>query len=139
VLLALNPLFLAADVFSDDPRASDGGISFPFEPMETALAESSGPGGSDVPNANIGNGGGEFVIEEGVGRVLIDDAGFAFGGPDDEPIIGFDQFGNPIFASQVDDDGPPFWALSVIGLGGLALLAMFIAVRRLRTPAAVER
>jgi ABC-2 type transport system permease protein len=137
VLLALNPLFLAADVFSDDPRASDSGISFPFQAMEEALAESSGPGGSDVPIAN----GGDFAVEggPGFGRVVIDDGGFGLGGPVDEPIIGFDQFGNPIFASQVDDSGLPFWVLSVIGLGGLALVAMVIAVRRLRTPAAVER
>ena len=74
-----------------------------------------------------------------VTSVFVDDQAFGFAGPADEPIIGFDQFGNPIFASEVEDDLLPFWVLSIIGLTVLALLSMVVAVRRLRTPAAVER
>jgi hypothetical protein len=130
-LLALNPLFLAADVFGDDTRSFSGGDS-PFEPMESALSESSGPGGGDFGFD------GDFGVEgrAGFGRVIVDDFGT---GPNGERIVDFDQFGNPVFADDVDGDGFPFWAMSVVSLYALAVLALLISIRRLRTPAAVER
>jgi len=130
-LLLLNPLFLAADVFSDDMRAVSG-VSSPFEPMETALADSSGFGsGGRVPSD-------EFVIEGdiGFGQGFGPDLGT---GPDGRRIIGFDDFGNPVFVDDVEQTGFPFWAASLIGLYVVSVAALLLAVRRLRTPAEVER
>jgi hypothetical protein len=101
--------------------------------MESALAESSGPGGGDLEISD-----GFTAVEGGVGfgRVIVDDFGI---GPDGEPIVGFDQFGNPVFSDELDDSGFPFWAASVVSLYALAVLALLVSIRRLRTPAAVER
>lgn len=132
LLLSLNPLFLAADVFSDDTRSLVG-VDSPFEPMESALSESSGPGGGDF---RVEGGGFAVADGPGFGRVIVDDFGV---GPDGQPIVGFDQFGNPLFADDVDGDGFPFWAASVVSLYALGTLALLVAIRRLRTPAAVER
>jgi ABC-2 type transport system permease protein len=133
VLLLLNPLFLAADVFSDDTR-SVGDVSSPFEPMEQALADSSGFGS--------GGAGGQFDdrfaidVEVGFGRGFGPDLG---SGPDGRPIVGFDDFGNPIFIDEAADTSFPFWGASVIGLYLVSLGAILFSVRRLRTPAEVER
>ncbi len=107
-------------------------VSSPFEPMEKALAESSGWGsGGRVPSD-------EFVIEGdvGFGRGFGPDLGT---GPDGRPIVGFDDFGNPVFVDEVEQTGFPFWAGSLIGLYVLSVAALFLAVRRLRTPAEAER
>ncbi len=127
-LLATNPLFAAADVFGDDDVPAfngGGGISSPFEPLEEALLRSENEG---------------FQGGFGDGRGVIFDE---FGNPqgfgvdeDGNRIIGFDRFGRPILA---DEDGWPFWATSVITLYVVAVLGALLAVRRLRSPAKVER
>lgn len=117
-LLALNPLFLAADVLSEADLVSRNGATSPFEPLEEVLVEGAGDFGGGV------------AIDEFGGRA------FPVGFEGDAPI-GFDDFGNPIFPD--DDGGFPFWALSMIALYVVAVLATLVAIRRLRTPAAAER
>jgi ABC-2 type transport system permease protein len=126
-LLAPNPLFAAADLLADASVVDTfGGVSSPFDPFEDALLESQYEGFS---------GGGGFA-----GPVAFDDVGRPLGGfgVDEEGrrIIGFDQLGRPIVA---DDDRWPFWATSVITLYVLAVAGSVVAVRRLRSPAKVER
>jgi ABC-type transport system involved in multi-copper enzyme maturation permease subunit len=126
-ILYLNPLFLAADVLLEDD-ASVNDIGSPFRWMGEALR------GDAFRERDV-------IIEGDVvpGRFQqIEDAGggAAFGAGDE--IVGFDEFGNPIFASQ-SDEGFPFWAASMIALYGVAVVAATLAVRRLRTPAASER
>ena len=129
-ILALNPLFLTADVLSEADLGSRNGNSSPFQPLE------------DVLNESTSFGGGGVIIDDFGGRpVPLPAGGFfegdvAFGFGDGEPI-GFDEFGNPIFAAA--DDGFPFWALSLIALYAVAVLGTLLAIRRLRTPAQVER
>ena len=125
-LLATNPLFAAADVLDDEDLADTGiGLSSPFQPLEEALLR------SRYPDFGGGFQGGPFPV---------DDVGFArgevFGSTDGGQIIGFDQFGRPIFA---DDDGWPFWATSFITLYVLGVAGALVAVWRLRSPAKVER
>jgi hypothetical protein len=132
-LLATNPLFAAADVLADDDitdLGSGGGVSSPFEPLEDVLLQSRYEGFSDA--GDFGRGG---FIEDGRGfPVPIDEFGrpIAVG---DGDIIGFDELGRPIR----EDDGWPFWATSVITLYVLAVLCAAVAMRRLRSPAKVER
>jgi ABC-type transport system involved in multi-copper enzyme maturation permease subunit len=141
-LLALNPLFTAADVLDDEELlVSASNISSPFQFMVDILNESrygtavnggfiEGDFGFAGPVPVPGRAGGFFV---GGGF----DGGGGFGvGPTGRPIIGFDQFGNPIEAVAT---GFPFWATSVIALYVLAVLAMLFAITRLRTPAKSER
>lgn len=136
-LLILNPLFLAADLLAEDDVVSDG-VNSPFNALEEVLLRDRY--GSDfqrnegffVEEFPVARGGGPFVVEGGgFGQVEVGTDGVA------RPIIGFDDQGNPIFADQ--DDNFPFWALSLIGLVTVAVLAAALAVRRLRTPAQVER
>jgi len=126
-LLAPNPLFAAADLLADDSVVdSFGGVSSPFEGFEDALLESQHEG--------FQGGGGGFE-----GPVAFDDFGRPVGfGVDEEGrrIVGFDQFGRPIVA---DNEGWPFWATSVIFLYVLAVAGSAVAIRRLRSPAKVER
>jgi len=126
--LALNPLFLTADVLAEADLSARNGATSPFEPLEDVL--------DDTPDF-----GGGVIIDDFGGRPIPVGGGFigvaeAAGGFDEEPI-GFDEFGNPIFAG--DDGGFPFWALSMIALYSTAVLATLVAIRRLRTPAQVER
>ena len=111
MLLALNPLFLAADVFSDDAGVVGGDVSSPFEPMEEALRRIE-RARRRWPERRRGRlrRGLRRRGRLGVGRVAF---GQDFGGPNGEPIVGFDEFGNPIFAGDVEDDGVPFWAVSL--------------------------
>lgn len=125
-LLALNPLFLTADVLNEEDIATLGGTSSPFQPLEDVLNDT-GVGG----NVIIDDFGGAAGIR---GRGIAVAAGVGGGGG---VPIGFDQFGNPIFADAEEDF--PFWALSLILLYGAAVLATLVAIRRLRTPAQVER
>lgn len=135
-LLALNPLFLAADVLADGD-ANLGAGSSPFEPMVDVLLRDRYGSGFSVLD-------GRFLIDRFVprpgraGAVAVGpDGGIAFDGSEPGPIVGFDRNGNPIFAG--DDDRFPFWAQSAIALYVLAVLGGVVAVRRLRTPAATER
>lgn len=133
-LLALNPLFLTADVLLESDLGARNGGSSPFQPFEEVLNDASGNGF---------NGGGGVIIDDFGGapvpQVVRADGGggVAFGFAGVEPI-GFDDNGNPIFAAG-DDDGFPFWALSLISLYTAGVLGSLIAIRRLRTPANVER
>ena len=137
-LLLLNPLFLAADVLLEED-VSTSGIGSPFDPLEEVLLRDRYGTGFQ----------GEVFIEGDfrgdVGRpfpVPVDGGvGVDFGFGTDEvgrPIVGFDDVGNPIFAGDADERFP-FWALSLTGLFVLAVVASLVAVRRLRTPARVER
>lgn len=126
-LLALNPLFLTADVLGERDIVTRNGVSSPFQSLEDVL---------DDDGASFGG----VIIEDfggpvPGGRGFAVDQGFAIGGGD-EPI-GFDEFGNPVFGAA--DEGFPFWALSLISLYSVAVLATLVAIRRLRTPAQVER
>jgi ABC-type transport system involved in multi-copper enzyme maturation permease subunit len=112
-LLVLNPVFATADVLGDGSLFDGSSVASPFEPMQRLLVESRTDGG--------------VVFGGGFG-------GFDGGG---RPIIGFDANGNPIFAE--DQQGFPFWAQSCLALYVVAALALVLAGRRLRTPAAVER
>lgn len=124
-LLALNPLFLTADVLGEADITARNGTSSPFQPLEDVL--------DDDPD--FGNGG---VVIEDFGRPVPGFDDVAVGRLDFEAApIGFDEFGNPVFAGA--DDGFPFWALSLIALYAVAVLATLVAIRRLRTPAKVER
>ena len=127
-LLALNPLFLTADVLGEADLTNRNGTSSPFQPLEDVLTD----------DPDFGGGGGVIIDDFGGRPVPAFAEVEAFGGVgfDEEPI-GFDEFGNPIFGSE--EDGFPFWALSLIALYSLAVLATLVAVRRLRTPAKVER
>jgi ABC-2 type transport system permease protein len=125
-LLALNPLFLTADVLGESDIVNRNGASSPFQSLEDVLDDDVSFGGVIVD---------DFGGPIPVGRGFAVDQGFAIGGID-EPI-GFDEFGNPIFGSS--DEGFPFWALSLISLYSAAVLATLVAIRRLRTPAQVER
>jgi ABC-type transport system involved in multi-copper enzyme maturation permease subunit len=127
-ILYLNPLFLAADVLLEDD-ASVNDIGSPFRWMGELLRGDAFRERDDV------------IIEGDVfpGRfqqIDVAGGGAAFGAGDE--IVGFDEFGNPIFASE-SDEGFPFWAASMIVLYGVAVVAATLAVRRLRTPAASER
>lgn len=122
-LLVLNPLFLAADVVGDVDASGLAGSS-PFKPMAELLRRDEL--GVDLVDPGFGRFEGDLVFPGGFGQ----DAG--------EDIIGFDQFGNPVLASQVDE-AFPFWAASLIALYLVALGAAVLAVRRLRTPASIER
>lgn len=115
-LLVFNPVFTAADVLSEDGLIRGSSVDSPFDPMKELLLRA----------GRVDSGGVVFVDDFG---------GRGFGGGD-QPI-GFDEFGNPIFAG--DDGGFPFWAQSVIALYVLAVVSMLVAARRLRTPAGVER
>jgi ABC-type transport system involved in multi-copper enzyme maturation permease subunit len=119
-MLLLNPLFLAADVLAEED-ATRNDIASPFRWMEEALRRESF-GNRDFPVE------GDIAFPEDFRQVD------PFGG---DEIIGFDDFGNPIFVG--DDDGFPFWAASAITLYGLAVVGGVVAVRRLRTPATSER
>lgn len=133
-LLALNPIFLAADVLADEDASLGRG---PFEPMvEVLLEDRYGAGFSGFGDQFFG---GPRMFPGGGGMQVIDAVGgeVAFGQAEARPIIGFDGNGNPIFATE--DDRFPFWALSAIGLYVLAVLGGLLAVRRLRTPAVTER
>jgi len=56
-----------------------------------------------------------------------------------EPV-GFDDFGNPIFPENgVGSDGMRFWILHVAVMSVLSILALWVATRRVRTPAKTER
>jgi ABC-type transport system involved in multi-copper enzyme maturation permease subunit len=128
--LALNPLFLTADVLAEADLGFRNGTSSPFEPLEDVLTDSPDFGGGGVIIDDFGG------PVPGPGGGFIGVARAAGGGFDDEPI-GFDEFGNPIFGGA--DDDFPFWALSMIALYSVAVLATLVAIRRLRTPAQVER
>lgn len=137
-LLALNPLFLAADILADEDVQFSSGVSSPFEPMVDVLLRDRY--GADVQSGEVFIDGPFPGPRPGFfpgGGFAVDVAGGFAGGTQEQPIIGFDEFGNPIFAEE--DDGFPFWALSAIGLYVLAAGAGLLAVRRLRTPAASER
>lgn len=121
-LLALNPLFLTADVLRESDLGSRNGASSPFEALEDVLVDDVGFDGD--------------VVFEDLGRPV---PGVVIGGIGvDGAPVDFDEFGNPIFLGG-DDDGFPFWALSLICLYTAAVLGTVVAVRRLRTPAATER
>jgi ABC-type transport system involved in multi-copper enzyme maturation permease subunit len=124
-LLATNPLFTAADVLDESDIVDfGGGVGSPFEAFQDALYESrfEGCAGGRVDGPM------PFPIEG--------DVGFARFGEVAQQVVCFDQFGNPI---AVDDDGWPFWATSVIALYVVAVAGCVVAVRRLRSPAKVER
>jgi hypothetical protein len=126
-VLSANPLFLAADLLADEDANDD--ITSPFRGMAGLLEPDS------FSEDDVGfDGGPDFVV--------LPDGGFEGDLPPDVAIgrgvVDFDQFGNPIAAAE-DDDEFPFWALSSIVLYTLAVLAGVVAVRRLRTPAEVER
>lgn len=127
-LLALNPLFLTADVLGGSDVVDRNGTSSPFQSLEDVL--------DDTPSF----GGGGVVIDDFggpvPGGVFRGDVAVAAGIGGDAPI-GFDEFGNPIFADG--EEGFPFWALSLIALYSVAVVATLVAIRRLRTPAQVER
>lgn len=124
-LLAPNPLFLVADVIVDeDVVFSDTEGPFVWLATELYRAEVEAqfqPGGFPVEG---------FVVDDvAVAGVLP--GGFG-------QVVDFDEFGNPVFASP-QDEGFPFWALSLIVLYLAAVVACVVAVRRLRTPAVSER
>jgi ABC-type transport system involved in multi-copper enzyme maturation permease subunit len=125
-VLYFNPLFLAADVLIDEDAVLND-VASPFEWMAEVLHQDTFGGDQDVvfegDVALPGRGG--VIVEQNFG----DDGG---------AIVGFDEFGNPIFAGD-SDEGFPFWAGSMIALYVVAVLAATLAVRRLRTPAVVER
>jgi ABC-type transport system involved in multi-copper enzyme maturation permease subunit len=128
-VLAANPLFAAADVLAEEDIADlgGGGVSSPFEPLEDVLLQSEHEGFTD--------GGGGFV--GGPVPLPVDDFGRPIGVDEEgNRIIGFDRFGRPI---RADDGGWPFWATSLITLYVLAVVAAGVAMRRLRSPAKVER
>lgn len=121
-LLAANPLFAAADLLGEDDVADTfGGVGSPFDPFEDALFDAE----HDVPGGVVG------PVFDDFGRPTefgVDGQG--------RRIVGFDQFGLPVLA---EDGGWPFWATSVITLYVIAVGGCVIAVRRLRSPAKVER
>jgi ABC-2 type transport system permease protein len=125
-LLALNPLFLTADVLGEEDLSNRNGTSSPFQPLEDVLRDTSGFDGTVIVD--------DFGPQPVPGRFVDVAGGVGFGG---EQPIGFDEFGNPIFGAA--DEGFPFWALSLIALYAVAVLATLVAIRRLRTPAQVER
>ncbi|MGH9136548.1 MAG: ABC transporter permease [Acidimicrobiales bacterium] len=137
-LLALNPLFLAADGLRGEFELSD--TDTPFNVFNEILWRSAG--GPLEDGGDIFRGSGFAQFGGGFGREVFVDDGFGggFGGPNVDPgdqPIGFDEFGNPIFAG--DDDGFPFWATSAIALYVAGVLAVVLAAWRLRTPSKVER
>jgi ABC-type transport system involved in multi-copper enzyme maturation permease subunit len=136
-LLAMNPLFFAADVLADDDANIGGGAS-PFSPMVDILMEdrygdgfSSFDGGGGFFGGPVP--GGRAIAVGGGGFVEVAD----FGSAQQPPIIGFDRNGNPIFATE--DDRFPFWAMSAIAFYVVAVAGAVLAIRRLRTPAVTER
>lgn len=126
-LVALNPLFLAADVLVDtDTLLSD--TDGPFRWLAQELHREDFAQFEQFPFPQ------EF---EEFGVAELDARGFAVQG-DFGQVVDFDEFGNPVFAGAGDDEFP-FWALSLIGLYLAAVVAGAVAIRRLRTPAASER
>jgi hypothetical protein len=126
-ILAVNPLFLAADVLVDDDTllSDDDG---PFRWLAMQLHRDDLAGFEQMPFPGEFE---EFGVEE------LDARGFAV--PDGfGQVVDFDDFGNPIFAGG-GDEGFPYWALSMIALYLAAVGAGALAVRRLRTPATSER
>jgi hypothetical protein len=141
-LLALNPLFTAADVLDDGEQVTDFGLgSTPFRFLQQRLDESEYGSGITLIEGFPAPGFGRAIGFDGGQRIdFVGDVGFGgFGGqvgPTGRPIIGFDQNGNPIEATE---SGFPFWATSVIALYVLAIGSMLFAATRLRTPARTER
>ena len=129
-ILAVNPLFLAADVLVDDDTllSDDDG---PFRWLALQLHRDDLAEFEQMPFP------GEFEEFEEFGVEELEARGFAapegFG-----QVVDFDDFGNPIFAGG-EDEGFPYWALSMIVLYLVAVGAGALAVRRLRTPATSER
>ncbi|MGH9244974.1 MAG: ABC transporter permease [Acidimicrobiales bacterium] len=131
--LLLNPLALVGDAVTTEDSADGsflGSIALPLGGLDQLILESRARG--DLA--------GDVVTEQGFaigpnGREILRDFGSDVG--DEEPI-GFDRFNNPIFPSDVETP-LPFWVESVIAFYVLAVLAMFIGTRRLRTPAVAER
>lgn len=118
-MLVLNPLFLAADVLVDtDTLLNDRG-----SPFRWLASEMHRPEFEDMVRREIG----------------VDRFGNPIGGfePDFPAVVDFDEFGNPVF--DLEQDGVPFWVLSMASLVLLALAAGALAVHRLRTPAVSER
>jgi ABC-type transport system involved in multi-copper enzyme maturation permease subunit len=109
-LLLLNPVVAVADAVGGASTASSGVADSPFRPLKDLLRRDQN-GGTD----QFGRG---FVN----GREVV-----------------FDQNGNPVPVDQVASDPLPFWQLSMASLAALAVLAIVLASRRLRTPAATER
>jgi len=126
-ILYLNPLFLAADVLIDEDAVLND-VSSPFEWMAELLHRNAF--GQNEQQVFIE---GDIAVPGRGGLVVGQDFG-----DDGGDIVGFDDFGNPIFAGD-SEEGFPFWAGSMIALYVAAVLAATLAVRRLRTPAVVER
>lgn len=126
-MLALNPLFLAADVLvdTDSLLADDDG---PFVELVRVMLRN-----DDFAELDQGF---DQVAQFGFAEEFAVDGGFGAAGGFGQ-VVDFDEFGNPVFAGA--DDEFPFWALSMIALYLVALAAGVIAVRRLRTPATSER
>lgn len=123
-LLATNPLFTTADVLDGSDVADfGGGVGSPFEPFQDGLYESRFEGCAGGPI-------------DGPMPFPIEDGGVVGGVAAGEEVVCFDQFGRPVVA---DDRGWPFWATSMGTLSVLGAAGCFVAVRRLRSPAKVER
>jgi ABC-type transport system involved in multi-copper enzyme maturation permease subunit len=128
-LLAVNPFAFTADLVTTEASADVG----PLGALDRFIMQSRARG--DLSDDGFDDG--DVVVVDGTERVPVDDFGQPIGDCAGEPI-GFDRFGNPICAEEVDSL-VPFWAESAVALYALAAAAVFLGVRRLRTPAAAER
>ncbi len=125
-LIALNPVAIVGDLVGN---TSSGSQTSPFDaiknltdPDEESFAvfdDTRGPVPADQ----------QFFPGAGGDVIVIDDAGGGIG----EVGGGIDP------APGQGDDGIPFWAGSLLALGGLAVVALLRAARRLRAPAERER
>jgi ABC-type transport system involved in multi-copper enzyme maturation permease subunit len=125
--LALNPFAFTADLVTTEASANVG----PLGGLDRLIVQSRARG--DLSENFVVDG----AVDVGGREIPVDDLGQPIEGCAGEPI-GFDRFGNPICPETVDSV-VPFWAESAVALYAVAIAAVFLGVRRLRTPAAVER
>ena len=126
-ILLFNPLLAVADIVGGEEGSA---ASSPFDPMHTMIHEGEDETFTVVEERGAVGG----VIAPGVAATVRLEPGGEFVPIERGPL-------EPIAPGPVvrRDEGTPFWVTSFGVLTLLALVAMALGARRLRTPAKVER
>jgi ABC-type transport system involved in multi-copper enzyme maturation permease subunit len=130
-ILWVNPFALTGDAVTTENSAEAG----PLSALDELVLQSRAREDLSEQSFDAGSGAAVVNIEGQPEPIPID--GDGTGNEGDDPI-GFDRFGNPIFADDVSST-LPFWVESMIALTLVAALAVWVGTRRLRTPAVTER
>ncbi len=114
-LLLVNPVAFVSDIVGDDEITD---LPSPFDGIHTIVNR------DPTRNDFVAVGGG--IAFDNMGRPMNID-----------PFVGVQ--GPQVLREPSDDDGIPFWALSLLALSSAAVCAVSLAAWRLRTPAETER